>query len=179
MAMQARINEHTSYSHLQMNFVEFLEGIARAAECLSLGPPSDHIREAYKEFIYKEEVKGPSTQRSKNIDELCEGEGQDGFMSDEEGAFLSEDEHVNQPLVKKIDNMIPFLLAFCTSLGFKRKWRWPRKNPHNGLYTEVKESGVKGLKAIIVNFIMKVIVSRLNLKEIVKRKKMNIKLRGM
>lgn len=174
--MQARIDEHTSDTHLKMTFVEFMEALARAAEYLSLGPPSDHVREAYLEELHQEE-----TKNIKAAEEIKQplGEGDEEFESDDEGAFLSKEEHINQPLHKKIDHLIPYLLAYCTSKAFKKKWKWPRKNPHTGMYTDVKEQGLKELKHYMVKGINKLIFSRFNLKEIVKKKGLNVKLKGM
>lgn len=36
----------------------------------------------------------------------------DVFLENEEGAFLSRDEHIGQPLHNKIENLIPYLLAY-------------------------------------------------------------------
>ena len=94
----------------------------------------------------------------------------DVFLANEEGAFLSRDEHIKQPLHNKIEHLIPYLLAYCTTINFKKKWRWPRKNPHTGLYTDVREQGVKDVKFMMVKGINKLIISRINLKEIVKKK---------
>ena len=175
LAMQARVDEHTSDSHLKMSFIEFMEAIARAAEYLSLGAPSDNIREAYKEFLHEEKKSSKSPEKAKEepVDEDQE------FLENEEGAFMSKEEHVNQLLHKKIEHLIPYLLAYCTTISFKKKWKWPRKNPHTGLFTDVKEQGVKEVKFLIVKGINKMIISRFNLKEIVKKKGLSIKLKNM
>lgn len=114
--MQARIDEHTCYSHLKMSFIEFIEAIARACEYLSLGPPSDHIREAYKEFLFqfdrKEAPNSSKIELSKIIDPEEIKDEDDEFLENEEGAFLSRDEHINQSLHNKIENLIPYLLAY-------------------------------------------------------------------
>ena len=179
--MMARIDEHNSNSHLKMSFLEFLEAISRAAEFLSLGPPSDHVREAYKEFLADAESQMKELNNSRNPETLRAKDilDEDELLENEEGAFMSHEEHINQPLYKKIEHLIPFILAFCTSLNFKKKWKWPRKNPHTGLYTDVKEAGVKEVKSMMVKGIKNLIISRFNLKEIVKKKGLSIKLKGM
>ena len=65
-----------------MNFVEFLEGISRAAEYLSLGPPSDNIREAYKKFINTEEIKTSSKQKNKELTVILPYEKTDQLITD-------------------------------------------------------------------------------------------------
>lgn len=71
---------------------------------------------------------------------------------------------------------MPYLLAFCTSKSFKKKWKWPRRNPHTGFYTDVRENQVKEVETIMLKGINRLIFSKLNLKEIVKKKKLNIKM---
>ena len=170
-----------------MSFIEFIEAIARACDYLSLGPPSYYIREAYKDFIFKAEIKSPQLESQKfsktELSKLLETEDlkndDDEFLKNEEGAFLSREEHISQPLHSKIENIIPYLLTYCTSLSFKKRWRWPRKNPHTGLYTDVKKQMIKDIKMLMVRGFNKLIFSRLNLIEIVKTKGLNIKIRGI
>ena len=57
MAMQSRVDEHNSDAHLKMAFVEFMEAIGRAAELISLAPPSDEIRDLYKLDLYIDDLK--------------------------------------------------------------------------------------------------------------------------
>jgi len=119
--MQARIEEHTSDDHLKMCFVEFLEAIARAAEYLNLGPPSDHTKEYYKTFLNSEEKKNvlktkdllkKEINNSIILDPLSEELEDENLSEGDECAFLSQDELIHQPLHKKIENLIPYLLAF-------------------------------------------------------------------
>jgi len=180
--MQSRVDELSSDSHLKMAFIEFMEALARAADYLSLGPPSEHIREEYLEELHQQETKNIKMtqliEKSKMQAEL-EGEGEIEDLHDAEGAYMTEADHVHQPLHKKVEYMVPYLLAYCTSKSFKKKWKWPRKNPHTGLFTDVREEGVKEVKSMMVKGINKLIISRFNLKEIIKKKNLNIKLRGM
>lgn len=177
LAMQARADEHSGDTHLKMSFVEFLEAIARAADMLSLAPPSEKIRNLYKEEIYADNSIIPITSRADDELQFSASEIDTPHMvnpENEEGADMTELEHEHQALHKKIDNMVPYLLAFCTTKAFKKKWKWPRKNPHTGLYTDVKEKGVREVKTMMVKGINKLIFSKLNFKEIVKRKRLNI-----
>lgn len=52
--MQTREDELTSDRHLKMSFIEFLEGVARAASYLSLPPPTS---ESKFEFLKKGNTK--------------------------------------------------------------------------------------------------------------------------
>jgi hypothetical protein len=180
LAMQSRIDEYASDSHLKMTFIEFIEAVARAAEYLSLGPPSDHVREAYLEELHQDDTKIIKASQLLENSKFPEEEDEiPADLADEEGAYMTESEHVHQPLHKKVEHLIPYLLAHWTSKAFKKKWKWPRKNPHTGLFTDVREEGVKEVKSMMVKGINKLIFSRFNLKEIVKKKNLNIKLRGM
>ena len=81
--MQLRINEITQDKHLKMSFIEFLEALARAADYLSLEPPSESLLNAYK---------SGNDEISEAVKE-DEGEGEDDFT-------LTEEELINQPLNK-------------------------------------------------------------------------------
>lgn len=187
LAMQAREDELTSDAHLKMTFVEFIEAISRAADYLSLAPPSDKVRDLYLHEIYSDVQAKEQTNKLKleeeKDQELLKGEDEadETIMSldDAEGADMTEFEHVNQPLHKKIEHMIPYLLAYCTKKPFKKKWKWPRKNPHTGFYTDIKEKSVKEVKTMMIKGMNRLIFSKLNLKEIVRKKGLNINLNKM
>ena len=176
MAMQSRVDEHTSDAHLKMSFVEFMEALARAAELISLAPPSEEIINLYKQDLFNDELKPNKISTEKKDSSVIVDNKSDLGIGEEnkEGADMTEFEHIHQPLHKKVDNMIPYLLAYCTTKAFKRRWKWPRKNPHTGFYTDVKEKGVKEVKTMMLKGINRLIFSKLNLKEIVKKKKLNI-----
>jgi hypothetical protein len=155
--MQSQIDEINSDAHLRMDYVEFLEALARAADYLSLAPPSETIKEMYlndilydsidkaarekelkeedrimkerleeeKEDAKREGSKGdsktPSEENEKEEESESEaegdkekekeGEGEGEGEGDAEEGEMTEEEHRNQPLHKKIDNIIPYLLA--------------------------------------------------------------------
>ena len=103
MAMQSRVDEHTSDAHLKMTFVEFMEAIGRAAELMSLAPPSDEIRDLYKKDLYTDELKGSKDYPEKKetttqLDLKFELDLED--EKNREAVEMSEQEHINQPLHK-------------------------------------------------------------------------------
>ena len=55
-------------------------------------------------------------------------------MLQEEEKEMSLEERQAQPLWKKIDNVLPNLLANCTNNYFKEKWHWPGIDPETGLF---------------------------------------------
>ena len=176
MAMQSRVDEHTSDAHLKMTFIEFMEAIGRAADLISLAPPSDEIRDLYKQDLYNDETKTNRESPDKK-ETTIQLEKLDLDLEEDknkEAVEMSEQEHINQPLHKKVDHLMPYLLAYCTSKSFKKKWKWPRRNPYTGFYTDVKENQVKEVETIMLKGINRLIFSKLNLKEIVRKKKINI-----
>lgn len=197
LAMQSREDELTSDAHLKMQFIEFMEAISRAAYYLSLAPPSEMARELYLREIYSDQeahekndklkleeekdnqiFKGDSDEEaaSPKAEEQEKSDDKNLDLDDAEGADMTELEHINQPLHKKIEHMVPYLLAYCTSKPFKKKWKWPRKNPHTGFFTDVKEKGVKEVKTLMIKGMNRLIFSKLNLKDIVRKKGLNINL---
>lgn len=50
LAMQTRVDEVNSDKHLKMNFIEFLEAVARAADYLSFPPPTQAVKDIYKKM---------------------------------------------------------------------------------------------------------------------------------
>lgn len=113
--MQSRVDELTSDAHLKMTFVEFMEALGRAADYLSLAPPSDKVRELYLTELHSKDLPKEETEKEKQ-DRIQEdlqmtSEG-DENQEDKEGADLTESEHSTQPLHKKIENIIPYLLAY-------------------------------------------------------------------
>lgn len=103
MAMQSRIDEHTSDAHLKMAFVEFMEAIARAAELMSLAPPSDEIRDLYKKDLYGDELRSnrdfPEKKESSfQVNSTLQIELEE--EKNREAVEMSEQEHINQPLHK-------------------------------------------------------------------------------
>ncbi|CAI2379577.1 unnamed protein product [Moneuplotes crassus] len=158
LAMQTRVDELTSDKHLKMSFVEFLEAVARVANYLSIPPPSSKSKFQY--------LKKADTMNSDNQDEEIEAEG-------DEEIFLTEEELLNQPLNKKIENILPNLLTNCTKQGFQKKWEWPTKNPKLGLYEEVvhipqNNTELKQTMAIGIN---RLIFNKLGFRELIAIKK--------
>lgn len=49
---------------------------------------------------------------------------------------MTEQERQNQPLVNKIENVLPTIYQNCMSNGFKEKWKWPKRDPKSGLYID-------------------------------------------
>ena len=49
---------------------------------------------------------------------------------------MSKVERENQPLVVKIENILPRMLMNCMNNAFKEKWDWPSVDPYTGLYLE-------------------------------------------
>ena len=180
LAMQSRVDELTSDIHMRMTFIEFIEAMSRAADYLSLAPPSEKTRDLYLHEIYSDTLAKEQTDKMKEEEKKLELQLRDDDfepleeIDDSQSANLTLQEQINQPLHKKIENMIPYLLAYCTSKSFKKKWKWPRKNPHNGFYTDVKEKGVKEVKTLMLKGINRLIFSKLNFKEIVKKKGLKI-----
>ena len=107
MSMQSRVDEHTSDTHLKMSFIEFIEAIGRAAELISLAPPSDQILNLYKRDLFSDDLMpnelkpvkvGPEkTERSFILDSKSELISAENFG---EGADMTEFEHLHQPLHK-------------------------------------------------------------------------------
>lgn len=182
LAMQARIDEIGSDTHLRMSFIEFMEALGRAADYLSLGVPSDKVRDMYLHEIYSDTQAKEQTDKMKEEEKLENQKLEEEEVEepqplvDEEIPAEIDEEDKNQPLHKKIEHIIPYLLAFWTSKPFKKKWKWPRKNPHNGFFTDVKEKGVREVKTLMVKGMNRLIFSKLNLKEIVKKKGLNIQI---
>jgi hypothetical protein len=138
-----------------MSFIEFLEAIARAAEYLSLPPPSSEVKDAYKR---------EDTKKNQEIDEVKEEE-------DDQEIDMTLEERLKQPLNKKIENILPYLLKYCTSRSFKKKWVWPVKNPKYGLYEDIKPNQkTLELKGLMGRGINKLILSKMNIKELIKKK---------
>lgn len=108
--MQSRVDELTSDAHLKMTFIEFMEAIARAADYLSLAPPSEKAREAYLTELHAQDM--PKEEKEEEVDnnEKVAEEGQN--LEEAEGADMTDTEHTNQPLHKKVENIIPYLLAY-------------------------------------------------------------------
>ena len=129
--MQSRVDELTSDTHMRMTFIEFIEAMSRAAEYLSLAPPSGKTRDLYLREIYGDSFAKEQTDKMKEEEEKLEQQLRDDDfrpfedIDDSEYDSLTKEEQVNQPLHKKIENIIPYLLAYCTSKGFKKKWKWP------------------------------------------------------
>ena len=83
---------------------------------------------------------------------------------------MTEEEWINQPLHKKIENILPNLLLYCTSKAFKRKWNWPRKNPKYGLFEKAKKT-VNDVKSIVQRGMQSLIISNINIKKLLENKK--------
>jgi hypothetical protein len=49
---------------------------------------------------------------------------------------MSEEERINQPLDKKIENVLPIIYANCMNNAFKEKWKWPAREPETGLFKD-------------------------------------------
>lgn len=96
LAMQTRVDEINSDKHLKMSFIEFLEALARAANYLSYPPPSQAVRDAYK---------NTGTKKPSELEEVK------GEPEDEEEMEMTLDEMIDQPLNKKIENILPYLLV--------------------------------------------------------------------
>ena len=106
LAMQTRVDEVNSDKHLKMAFVEFLEAVARAADYLSFPPPTQIIKDMYKKMwkTKQEDVE----EDKKEVGEV------------EEDVEMSEEELIHQPISKKIENILPYLLIHWTSQSFKK-----------------------------------------------------------
>jgi len=154
LAMQTRVDEYNAYRHIKMTFIEFLEAFARAADYLSYPPASVSIHEEYLRT---------------NTNELEKPE-ENNYEDDEEDVTLEE--MISQPLSKKIENILPYVLNNWTSRTFKKKWTWPVKNPKYGLYEEAKkEDGTAEVKSIISKGISKMVISKIGSKFLLKTRK--------
>jgi hypothetical protein len=49
---------------------------------------------------------------------------------------MSDIERIEQPLYKKIENVLPIIYANCMTNGFKEKWKWPPREPDTGLFKD-------------------------------------------
>ena len=148
-AMQGQINEFSKSRHLKMSYVEFLEAIARVAEMVSMAPPTERFRNEYLKHTesddYLDDVKIQMRRKTKHLD-------------GDEAVEMTEEEWINQELHKKIENILPHLLLYCTKKNFKRRWNWPLKNPKFGLYekakktvTEVMNIMQRGMKKLVLS----------------------------
>lgn len=158
--MQTRVDEVTQYKHLKMTFVEFLEGIARAANYLSYPPATLEIKNAYKKANMQ--VDDPTEEfKLAGIDE----DGHEDFE-------MSVEELIAQPLNKKIENILPYLLIHCTKRLFKKKWEWPVKNPRYGLYEDMPDipATTKDVKTTITKGLNQLIFNKLNIKDLIAKK---------
>lgn len=159
LAMQTRVDEYNSDKHLKMQFVEFLEALARAANYLSYPPSSTEIKEAYK---------STTTQNLQDFNIIKEGEEVENDFE------MSPEELTNQPLYRKIEHILPNLLLHCTNRNFRKKWTWPIKNPKYNLYEDYRPTPETSseLKSAFASGINKLIFSKMNLKEILLKKKL-------
>ena len=156
--MQTRVDELSSDKHLKMSFIEFLEALARAANYLSYPPPTQAVKDAYKRVDTK---KPEALEEAKNEAE------------DDEEVEMTIEEMINQPLHKKIENIFPYLLANCTKRVFRKRWVWPIKTPKYGLYEDVKSpvSDTKEVKSAMTLGLNKLIFSKMNIQELLRKKK--------
>ena len=161
--MQTRVDEYSSDKHLKMSFVEFLEALARAANYLSYPPPTYETKYAYQKKEVFQKNKKEESKEEKDEEEY------------DEDIVLSKEEQINQPLNKKIENILPYLLVHCTKRVFKKKWSWPIKNPKYGLYEEQKSIPVprnkEELKETMKIGINKLIFSKVNIQDLLAKKR--------
>lgn len=87
LAMQTRVDEINSDRHLKMSFIEFLEGVARAANYLSYPPATQETKDYYKR-MYVINKEGKSEEEAKVE------------MEEDEEVEMTEDEIIRQPLNK-------------------------------------------------------------------------------
>ena len=93
-------------------------------------------------------------------------------LNKDEGEFegdveMTDEELIHQPIHKKIENILPYLLIHWTSQLFKKKWVWPVKNPKYGLYEDnVLNAETKEVKDAVAKGINKLLFSKMNIKEI-------------
>ena len=161
LAMQTRVDEYTADKHLKMSFIEFLEAISRAADYLSYPPPSYESKFGYmKKLSLKEKFNAEENKEEAEGDEEIE---------------MTEEELISQPLSKKIENILPILLMFCTKRIFKKKWIWPTKNPKYGLYEEPRTAqapkNMTELKKTMTIGLNKLIFNKMNFKELLEKKR--------
>ena len=92
-------------------------------------------------------------------------------LEDIEDFEMSTEELIKQPLNKKIENILPYILLHWTNRNFKKKWEWPIKNPKYGLYEDPPEPSNSELSSKIQKGIKNILFSKLKIKEIVADKK--------
>jgi hypothetical protein len=159
--MQGRIDEVTESKHLQMTYIEFLEAVARAAHMLSYPPPTLENKNRYK--ISAQKKRTPLKQSTSKLLPEVTVENQEEIELFED---MTDDDKIAQPLHRKIENILPNILLYCTSNKFKKSWVWPIKHPKYDLYesknykvNEVKKLLSKGItrdffKKLVINLIM-------------------------
>ncbi|CAI2373014.1 unnamed protein product [Moneuplotes crassus] len=162
LAMQSQIDEIKSARFMQMNYIEFLEGLARLADIISLPPPSEEYKMKFQTLLEtKKTVRGSSSIRPKAEEISEEDEEEKNFYG------MSLVDRISQPLHKKIENILPNLLLNCTTNRFKKQWVWPTKHPDYDLY-ENKNYKVNVIQKIISKNISKTFFQMLGIEKIVK-----------
>ena len=114
MAMQGQVDEVNSSKHLQMSYLEFLEGIARIADIVCFDTPTEDYKMKYQTILEKKKGMNNNLSIKKNDNSSIEENISDSDkISDEEPnqSFDKDEENLTQlSLSKKIDNILPNLL---------------------------------------------------------------------
>lgn len=90
-----------------MNYIEFLEGLARLADTVSFPPATDDYKMKFEILIDKKRnLKSSSSISPNKVDDSSSEEETKNFED------MSVEDRVNQPLHKKIENILPNLLLY-------------------------------------------------------------------
>lgn len=159
--MQGQIDEVKSKRFMQMSYVEFLEALARLADMVSFPPATDDYKMKYQTLIEtKKTLHASSTIRPTTVEESSEEEETKNFEE------MSPSERADQPVHKKIENILPNLLLFCTSNKFMKQWVWPTKHPKYDLY-ENKTYKVNVIKKLASRPVSRTFFHKLGIHDIV------------
>lgn len=150
LAMMTQVDEINKDRHLRMSFVEFLEAVARCAEQISADPfEKERLKKSFEEESLKKELKKKGTVRLDALSANARGSARDSANGNEPEGFedaapsMSKEERESQPLVTKLENIIPRIYMSCTTNAFKEKWEWPAVDPFTGLYVESTKKKMK------------------------------------